>query len=270
MADAKKNSSEGQTEGAAGDTTDEVRSFNYKGDPNEMSFLEHLEELRWRIIKGLSAIILFAVLAFIKVDRVVDFLTAPALSLDQPVVLQALKVSDMFMVNLISSLMTGLVLASPVVLYQIWRFVNPAMGKSTRWTTLGVVLFGSFFFLSGVTFGYKVILPFSLRFFSSLGGGLVENNYSIHAYLGYVTWMMLAAGLVFQLPVISLILTRIGLLTPAFLRHYRRYALIAILVFAAILTPPDPLSQMMMAVPLLLLYELPIFISKIFQPAELT
>lgn len=252
------------------ETSGQDQLFSHKGNPNEMSFLEHLEELRWRILKALSAIVLFAVLAFIKVDWVVGFLTAPALNLDQPVVLQALKVSDMFMVNLISSLMTGLVLASPVVLYQIWRFVDPALGKTTRWTTLGVVLFGSFFFLGGVTFGYKVILPFSLRFFSSLGGGLVENNYSIHAYLGYVTWMMLAAGLVFQLPVISLILTRIGLLTPAFLRHYRRYALIAILVFAAILTPPDPLSQVMMAAPLLLLYELSILISKIFQPAELT
>ena len=248
----------------------EIPPINYKGNPNEMSFLEHLEELRWRILKALAAIVLFAVLAFIKIDLVVGFLTAPALNLDQPVVLQALKVSDMFMVNLISSLMTGLVLASPVVLYQIWRFVNPALGKSTRWTTIGVVLFGTSFFLAGVTFGYKIILPFSLRIFASLGGDLVENNYSIHAYLGYVTWMMLAAGLVFQLPVISLILTRIGLLTPAFLRHYRRYALVAILVLAAILTPPDPLSQVMMAVPLLLLYELSILISKIFQPAELT
>ncbi len=269
MADAPKTSPEAQTEDAAEDTTEKLRSFSHKGDPNEMSFLEHLEELRWRILKGLSAIILFAVLAFIKADWIVGFLTAPAMNLDQKVVLQALKVSDMFMVNLIASLMTGLVLASPVVLYQIWRFIVPAMGKTSRMTTLGIVLFGTFFFLSGVTFGYTVILPFSLRFFAALGGDLVENNYSIHAYLGYVTWMMLAAGLVFQLPVISLILTRIGLLTPAFLRHYRRYALVGILVFAAILTPPDPLSQVMMAVPLLLLYELSILIAKIFQPAKL-
>jgi sec-independent protein translocase protein TatC len=93
---------------------------------------------------------------------------------------------------------------------------------------------------------------------------MVEANYSIHAYLGYVAWMLLAAGLVFQLPVLSFILTRIGLLTPAFLKHYRKFALVAILVFAAVLTPPDPLSQLFMAIPLLVLYEVSIIISKIF------
>ncbi len=237
-------------------------------DPNEMTFLEHLEELRWRILKSLAAIVIFAILAFIKADWLINFLTAPALRLNEPVVLQALKVSDMFMVQLIASLMTGLVLASPVVIYQIWRFVEPAMGKSSRRITLSIVLFGTFFLLAGVSFGYLVLLPFSLRFFTSLGRDMVEANYSIHAYLGYVVWMLLAAGLVFQLPVISFILTRIGLLTPAFLRKYRKYALIGILVFAAILTPPDPLSQMFMAVPLLVLYELSIIISKIFSTEE--
>jgi len=97
---------------------------------------------------------------------------------------------------------------------------------------------------------------------------MVQSNYSIRAYLSYVVWMLLAAGMVFQLPVISFILTRIGLLTPTFLRRYRKYALIGILVFAAILTPPDPMSQMFMAIPLLLLYELSIFISKIFSKKE--
>ncbi|MEE9466097.1 MAG: twin-arginine translocase subunit TatC, partial [Candidatus Neomarinimicrobiota bacterium] len=185
-----------------------------------------------------------------------------------PVVLQALKVSDMFMVQLIASLMAGLVIASPVVIYQLWRFVEPALGKSSRRTTLAVVLFGSVFLLTGVSFGYLILLPFSLRFFTALGSGMVEANYSIHAYLGYVVWMLLAAGLVFQLPVISFILTRIGLLTPAFLRHYRKFALVGILVFAAVLTPPDPLSQLFMAVPLLGLYELSILISRIFQKPE--
>lgn len=237
-------------------------------DPNEMTFLEHLEELRWRILKSLAAIVIFAILAFIKADWLINFLTAPALRLNEPVVLQALKVSDMFMVQLIASLMTGLVLASPVVIYQIWRFVEPAMGKSSRRTTLSIVLFGTFFLLAGVSFGYLILLPFSLRFFTSLGRDMVEANYSIHAYLGYVVWMLLAAGLVFQLPVISFILTRIGLLTPTFLRKYRKYALIGILVFAAILTPPDPLSQMFMAVPLLVLYELSIIISKVFSTKE--
>ena len=236
--------------------------------PNEMTFLEHLEELRWRILKSLGAIALFAIIAFANANRIIAFLTAPALALDEPVVLQALKVSDMFMVQIISSLLVGLVLASPVVIFQVWRFVAPAVGRSSRTLTFSIVLFGSLFFLAGITFGYLVMLPFSLRFFTSLGGGLVENNFSIHAYLGYAAWMLIAAGLVFQLPVVSFILPRIGLLTPPFLRHYRRYALVGILVFSAILTPPDPLSQVLMAVPLLGLYELSILISHIFSKPD--
>lgn len=239
-----------------------------KPAPNEMTFLEHLEELRWRILKSLGAIALITVVAFANANRIIAFLTAPALALDEPVVLQALKVSDMFMVQIIASLLVGLVLASPVVIFQVWRFVAPAVGRSSKILTLSIVLFGSLFFLSGITFGYLVMLPFSLRFFTSLGGDLVENNFSIHSYLGYAAWMLLAAGLVFQLPVISFMLTRIGLLTPAFLRHYRRYALVGILVFSAILTPPDPLSQVLMAVPLLGLYEFSILISRIFSKPD--
>lgn len=236
--------------------------------PDQMTFLEHLEELRWRIIKSLAAIVVVAIVAFIKADLVIAFLTAPIEKLQHPVELQALKVSDMFMVQLIASLIVGLILASPFVIYQIWRFVEPALGKSSRRITISIVLFGSFFLLAGVSFGYMILLPFSLRFFTQLGRDMVAANYSIHAYLGYVAWMLVAAGLVFQLPVISFILTKIGILTPSLLRRYRRYALVGILVFAAVLTPPDPLSQLFMAVPLLLLYELSILISKIFQKAN--
>jgi sec-independent protein translocase protein TatC len=236
--------------------------------PDQMTFLEHLEELRWRIIKSMVAIVAVAIAAFIKADLVIAFLTAPIDKLEDPVALQALKVSDMFMVQLIASLIVGLILASPIVIYQIWRFVEPALGRSSRRITISIVMFGSFFLLAGVSFGYMILLPFSLRFFTQLGRDMVAANYSIHGYLGYVAWMLMAAGLVFQLPVISFILTKIGLLTPTFLRRYRRYALVGILVFAAVLTPPDPLSQVFMAVPLLLLYELSILISKIFQKSE--
>ena len=229
-----------------------------------MTFLQHLEELRWRILKSLAAIMLFAIAAFIKADLLIEFLTAPALRLERSVDLQALKVSDMFMVQLIASLMAGLVLASPVIVYQTWRFVEPALSRPSRRTTLAVVLAGSFFFVAGVSFGYLVLLPFSLRFFAALGDGSVAANYSIQGYMSYVIWMLLATGLVFQLPVITFILTRIGLLTPAFLRHYRRVALIAILVLAAVITPPDPLSQFFMAVPLVVLYELSVLIAKVF------
>ena len=232
-----------------------------------MTFLEHLEEMRWRIIKALAAVLVISVLAFIKSDLIMGLLTRPAEQLEIPVQLQAIRVSDLFMVQIIASLLTGLVLASPVILYQLWRFIRPALEKPTRTAGFWVVVAGTSLFVTGVLFGYLVILPFSLRFFSSLGDGSVASNYSILAYFGYVAWILLSAGLIFQLPVISFILTRIGLLTPAFLRHYRKFALIGILVLSAILTPPDPLSQILMAIPLLGLYEVAVLISRIFSPS---
>lgn len=232
-----------------------------------MTFLEHLEEMRWRIIKALAAVLVISVLAFIKSDLIMGLLTRPAEQLEIPVQLQAIRVSDLFMVQIIASFLTGLVLASPVILYQLWRFIRPALEKPTRTAGFWVVVAGTSLFVTGVLFGYLVILPFSLRFFSSLGDGSVASNYSIQAYFGYVAWILLSAGLIFQLPVISFILTRIGLLTPAFLRHYRKFALIGILVLSAILTPPDPLSQILMAIPLLGLYEVAVLISRIFSPS---
>ncbi len=234
---------------------------------DEMTFLEHLEEMRWRIIKALAAVLGIAVLAFIESDLIMGLLTRPAEQLEIPVQLQAIRVSDLFMVQIIASFLTGLVLATPVILYQLWRFIRPALEKPTRTTGFWVVVAGTLLFVTGVLFGYLVILPFSLRFFSSLGDGSVASNYSIQAYFGYVAWILLSAGLIFQLPVISFILTRVGLLTPEFLRHYRKFALIGILVLSAILTPPDPLSQILMAIPLLGLYEVAVLISRIFSPS---
>ncbi|MCK4578807.1 MAG: twin-arginine translocase subunit TatC, partial [Candidatus Marinimicrobia bacterium] len=143
---------------------------------DEMSFLDHLEELRWRILKSMAAIIVIAIAAYTRADTIINFLTAPALRLETPVIMQALRVSDMFMVQLIVSLLTGLIVASPIVLYQIWRFIAPAMVRSSNLLTLAVVLSGSIFFIAGLSFGYKVLLPFSLRFFTSLGGELVQSN----------------------------------------------------------------------------------------------
>jgi len=234
---------------------------------DEMTFLEHLEEMRWRIMKALLAIVVIAIIAYIRIDLVLAFLTQPVYALDVDVQLQAIRVSDLFMVQLIASLLAGLVLASPIVIYQLWRFISPALTSPSRGLGLIVVLASTLFFIFGVTFGYMILLPFSLRFFTALGSDLVASNYSIQAYMGYVAWMLLSTGLVFQLPVVAFILTKIGLLTPAFLRHYRKYSIVGILIFSAVLTPPDPLSQLMMAGPLMLLYELSVLISRVFSPA---
>ena len=149
----------------------------------------------------------------------------------------------------------------PVVVYQIWKFVTPGLKINEKRYALPVVLFACISFITGVSFGYLVLIPFSLEFFSGMGAGLVENNFSITYYFSFLTWLLLGAGLVFQLPVLSLFLSAIGVLTPPFMRHYRRHAIVTILILSSFITPPDPVSMLMMAVPLVVLYEISIGVS---------
>jgi len=148
-----------------------------------------------------------------------------------------------------------------VVVYQIWKFVTPGLKINEKRYALPVVLFACISFITGVSFGYLVLIPFSLEFFSGMGAGLVENNFSITYYFSFLTWLLLGAGLVFQLPVLSLFLSAIGVLTPPFMRHYRRHAIVTILILSSFITPPDPVSMLMMAVPLVVLYEISIGVS---------
>ena len=229
-----------------------------------MGFLEHLEELRWRIIKSLLGIVVGAIVVFAFMDQVFQILLDPVLSLDEPPKLQVLKIHGMFLLKWGIALVGGLVVALPLVSYQIWKFVAPGLLENERRYSFPVILFSFIAFVCGVLFAYFIIIPISLNFFASMGYVDVANNFSINYYFSYILWVLVAAGLLFELPVLVMILSAIGLVTPAFMRHYRRHAIVTILLLSAFFTPPDPVSLLMMSLPLIVLYELSIGISGIF------
>lgn len=227
----------------------------------EMLFLEHLEELRWRIIKSLASIIVGAILTFLVIDDVLRLLVQPTLEVDPPMDLQVLKVQGMFMLRWGVAIFGGLVVALPVLTYQIWKFIVPGLYPHEKRWVAPVIIFTYGSFLTGVFFAYFIIIPFSLNFFSSMGTGTIDNNISINYYMSFVMWLMFGTGLIFELPMMSFILSLVGLITPRFLRKYRRHSLVMILLVSAFITPPDPASMVIMAIPLVALYEISIGVS---------
>jgi len=255
-----------------------------KGE-NEMSFLEHLEELRWHIIRSILAIVILMVVAFIFkniiFDKVIlapknpDFITArllcrlgeylntTALCINtQQMNLINIKMSGQLTTHITVSLVAGLILAFPVVLWEFWQFFKPALKVNEARYARGAVFAASMLFFFGVSFGYFLLAPLSIHFLSAYEiSSDVVNQINIRSYIGTLTSICLATGVVFELPIIAFFLTKIGLITPTFMRKYRKHAIVVIFVMAAIITPPDIFSQTLVAIPLLILYEVSIFIS---------
>ena len=159
------------------------------------------------------------------------------------------------------ALLGGIIVSIPVLTYQLWKFIAPGLYIDEKKYIIPLIIFTFLSFISGLVFAYMIVIPFSLSFFTSVGLEGIDNNFSINYYFNFITWLMLGSGLIFELPVIVFILSVIGLLTPAFMRHYRRYAIVFILVISAFITPPDPVSLVLMSIPLLLLYEISIGVS---------
>lgn len=228
----------------------------------EMTFLDHLEELRWRLIYAVIGIFIGTILAWIFIDPLVDdILLKPAR--DSGIELQNLKPFGQVILYVQVAIIVGIILSLPNIFYQFWKFIAPALKKTEKKYVFGVVFFTSICFIAGVVFAFFVILPLALQFVSEFGTEDIVNNFAINEYMNIIISLMLGAGLVFELPMLSFFLTKLGILTPAFMRKYRKYAIVILLIFSAIFTPPDPASQIMLGVPLVLLYELSIFISKI-------
>ena len=228
---------------------------------DSMPFLDHLEELRWRLIKSILSILIGAVVSFYFIDIIIEFLIKPTEGLKNAMDLQVLKVQGMFMIKWGIALLGGVVVSVPVLTYQLWKFIAPGLYIDEKKYIIPLILFTFLSFISGLVFAYMIVIPFSLSFFTSVGLEGIENNFSINYYFNFITWLMLGSGLIFELPVVVFILSIIGLLTPAFMRHYRRYAIVLILVISAFITPPDPVSLVLMSIPLLLLYEISIGVS---------
>jgi len=252
----------------------------------EMSFLEHLEELRWHIIRSALSIILFAVVAFILKDfifskvilspRTPDFWTnrmfaslgdmvgSEALKINQvPLELISIKMAGQFMTHIWVSIIAGFIISSPLVFYEFWRFIKPALYDTEKKYAGGAVFFTSALFMMGVLFGYYLIVPLSVHFLGSYNvSGDVTNQINLRSYIGSVTSISLAAGVVFLIPIFSYFLSKVGLLTPQFMRTYRKHAYVVMLLLSAVITPPDVFSQIMVCFPLVFLYEIGILISK--------
>lgn len=241
-----------------------IQNINSENETGvEMSFLEHLEELRWRIIYSLLGIVVSAIVCWIFIDFLVDIiLLKPAR--DSGASLQNLKPFGQLFLYMQIAIIAGIVVSIPNIFYQLWRFIAPALKKNERKYISAIVIFSSICFLIGIAFAYFIMLPLTMKFAAQFGSTQIANQFAIDEYMSIIISVMLAAGLIFELPMLSFFLTKLGILTPNFMRKYRKHSIVIIMIAAAILTPgTDPVSQIILAVPLVLLYELSIFISKL-------
>ena len=249
-------------------------------EETNMSFLQHLEELRWRLVRSAIAVIIFGTVIWFYQEKIMneiflkmvnkDFITFKLLCKffgvcvgDIPVKMQSMTVSGQFSYALMLSIMGGVVLAFPFIFYQIWSFVKPGLKFTEKKMASGIVFYVSFLFFLGIAFGYFVVAPLSIQFFGTFTmSSQIENIFTINSYMSTVISTVFYTGLFFLLPIVSYFLTKIGLFDSAFLITYRKHAIVAILILAAIITPPDVLSQVIVSIPILILYEVGIYVAK--------
>lgn len=231
----------------------------FKSPENEMSFLDHLEELRRRIIKSLVAVVIFAIGAYFISDRLVDIVVAPLH--DVGVYFKA--PTEAFMVRLKISIFAGAVVAMPVLFYQIWMFVGPGLYKSEIMVVVPIVVTSTIFFLVGGAFCFFYVIPIAIEFLLGFATEEMQPMIMVGDYISFVGMMVLAFGIVFELPVASFILGRMGVIDYKFLARGRRYAIVGMIILGALLTPPDMVSQLLLAGPLYILYEISIIVVRI-------
>lgn len=248
-------------------------------EEKHMSFLEHLEELRWRLVRSAIAILAIAIVLWFYQSWIMEnlFLSMRdpkfisfrlmcdlfGICIEEiPVRMQSMTVSGQFSYALMMSFMGGVVLAFPFVFYQLWSFVKPGLKQNEKKVVSGITFWVSLLFFMGILFGYFVIAPLCIQFFGTYQiSSEIENNFTVNSYMSTILSTVFYTGLLFLLPVISYIFTRLGIITPAFLRKYRKHAIVGVLVIAAIITPPDLISQIIVAIPITLLYEAGILVS---------
>lgn len=256
-------------------------------EEKEMSFLDHLEELRWHVIRALSVVFVLMIGAFaggkwifeniVFAPARVDFITfqylckvgqmihwEEQLCIESiPLKIQSRLMTGQFTMHLTASFVLGIILAFPYVFWEIWRFVKPGLYSKEQSVSRWAVTAVSFQFLLGICFGYFVMTPLATWFLSNYSiSEMISNEFDITSYVSTVTMLVFGSGLLFQMPVVVYFLTRIGIVTPESMKAYRKHAIVAILILGAIITPPDPLSQTLISLPLYLLYEISIVISR--------
>jgi sec-independent protein translocase protein TatC len=232
----------------------------------KVPFIQHLEELRYRLIVSIVAVAVGTIVAFLFKERIFQFLAQPLLNALPPqnkhLIFTGLY--EAFMVYLKASFLAGFMVSVPVIVYQIWAFVAPGLYVHEKKNVIPFVVFASLFFVGGAFFGYYVVFPYGFRFFLGFAGDFIQPLPSMKEYLSFATRLLLAFGVVFELPIFIFFLTRIGVVDASKLKKGRKYAIPIVFTAAAILTPPDVITQLLMAAPLLLLYEVGIWVSVFF------
>ncbi len=263
-------------------SSDEVKKPSVEA---EMGFLDHLEQLRWHILRSVAAIFIFGIVIFMAKKFVFDvvimgpmndwfptfklfcsFGEAMCFSPPELEILPRL-LGEQFLVHIKSSAILGFICAFPYVFWEVWRFIKPGLYAKEQKYARGIVVTCSVLFMMGVTFGYFVIAPFALNFLGNYSvGAAVDNSTSLASYVSYMTMFTLPTGIVFELPVVVYFLSKVGLVTPEFMKKYRKHSIVVILIMAAIITPPDIVTQFLIGIPVYFLYEISIVISRRVQP----
>ena len=231
----------------------------------EMTFLEHILELRSKLLKIFFSIIFFSIIGYLNSNIIISFLLYPIS--DPQINLQVLKITSVFSTKLIVSIFFGLVISFPILIYQLLSFIMPAFNN--KLTVLKIIMFiciSLILFILGLSFGYYILIPFSVSFFKSISIPLLESislNYTLENYLMYLIWILIISSLVYQLPILILFMVKMGIVDIKWLKSNRRYIIVIFFILSALFTPPDPLSQLMVALPLIILYEISIIIAKI-------
>jgi sec-independent protein translocase protein TatC len=229
----------------------------------EGTFWEHLEELRRRLIVVMAVLALTTAAGFVWSRDLMGLVLSSG-----PDPLQALAPSEAVVAHLKLSLIAGILVSSPVIFYQFWRFVSPGLYPGEKKTVMGVALFSTLLFAAGAVFAWKVMLNPAIQLFRSFETGGIEGHWSLSAYTGFLGRFILVFGLAFQMPLMILGLSRLGVVTPATIRRYRSHVVVGLLVLAALLTPPDPVTQVLLALPLYLLFELSLLLASARLPGR--
>lgn len=243
----------------------EEEETGHGSDEREMSFLDHLEELRWRLVKSALGLVVAVIGCSVISDWLVnDVVLRPGRLTDPPLKLINTVPYGQITFYMGVVITAGLIVTSPWILYQLWKFVEPGLREKEKKYVSGIVVSTTFCFLSGVAFAYFLMLPYMLQFFTTFGTSSIVNMISVGEYMSFVIQLILLSGLIFELPMIAYFLARFGIMTPAFMRHYRRHSIVAIMIIAAVVTPTtDPVTMLVFSIPMLLLYEISIWVAGI-------
>jgi sec-independent protein translocase protein TatC len=261
--------------------------------PDEMSFLDHLEELRWHLIRSTLAVVIIGSIAFLMKGFIFDTIIFGPRNMDFPTyrffcnianwlnqiqsfteidssfcadefpfTIQSREMGGQFSAHIWTSIWAGFIIGFPYVLYEMWKFISPGLHANERKNSRGFILIASFLFFIGVLFGYYIVAPLSINFLGSyVVSDSVLNEFDLDSYIGTLKISVLACGLLFELPIIIFFLTKVGLVTPELMKKYRKIALVVVLILSAVITPPDVTSQIIVAIPVIFLYQISIYIS---------